>query len=160
MCREVRVWNCIPLMSLYENKQHLKTSSPGWKQVDLTVYFHASACWGKWEGLFPRQCSANTDIYIMCNKLGKLVKWNICSACLNTEALSGYEFPLHILAAVMMSWEWVWKIHLFPIKKVHCFFSTFIIKLSIKLKSQHQFMKKGKETMYIPKYFGVNLERK
>lgn len=104
-----------------------KISSSGWEQVDLTVYFHASACWVKWEGLFPGQCSSNTNIYIMCNKLGKLVKWNICSACLNTEARSGYEFPLHFLDAMMMSWEWVWKVHVFLIKKFHCFFSIFII---------------------------------
>lgn len=125
-CREVREWNCdcFPLMSLHENKQKAFVTLLSWGEYKLTQQSASlyQLARGNGRAYSPKQCSSNTDRNIMHYKLWKLAKWNICSACLSTEARSRYEFPLHVLDVVMMSWEWVWKVHLFPIKKVHCLF--------------------------------------
>lgn len=110
--------SCLPLITLYKNKQ------PAFDNFSLGVngscLYSLSPCVSqlvKMGSNSPELYSSHRTRDIRYNKLGKVAKWNICSGCCCTEALSGYEFPFCILGAVTRSWEWVWKAYFFQIKR-------------------------------------------
>lgn len=99
--RGVWKWDSFPLMCLYEIKQTaieslLSRGKGKLTQQPICVYQLAGE---KGEAYSLKQASFCTDRDITYNKLGKLVKWDICCTCSSTKALSSYEFPLCILGA-------------------------------------------------------------